>query len=478
MLLTGRVLSDGELEKVHGESLCLLAETGVRFDSAKARALLAREGAQVDEASRIVKIPAELVEKALDTAPRDFVLGAIKPENDFALPAGEVGYTLDGTGAYAQDFVTGERRYARLQDITDAARVFNRMECGTIFWPPIGASDAPVAARALAEFFQALAASEKHVQHELHRPQEVPYFIRALTLILGSEAAVRERKIASVCYCPVAPLVHEEEMSEACMELGAYDVPVLVYPMPAAGSTGPASLYSNLILANAEGLSGLVLFQAANPGCPVIFGDASGAIDFASGMFMEGAPEMVLLTTAKAEMAKYYGLPAICAGCLTDAKTAGPQAVLEKLLTTLPLVLAGADVVQGIGLVETSQLLILEQIVVDNEIAALCSRLRQGIDCGEEKNLTADIGQIGPGGHFLKAKSTRQALRTGEFLRPRLVDRHPHDEWVRLGKPEMYQQARHLVEDILAQPDAGVVSTQVWEALQEILHEAQAAQSE
>jgi len=478
MQYQGRVLSEDERQQIHQESLKILAETGVRFDSAKVRGMLKENGADVDEATRIVRIPEAMVTKALASAPKSFVLGGYKPENDFQLPAQETGYTLDGTGTYTQDFVTGERRYARLQDITDSARVFNRMDKGTIFWPPIGASDAPVLARPLAEFFQALNASEKHIQHELHRPSEVPYLIEALTMILGSEAAVRERKIVSVCYCPVAPLVHEEEMSEACIELGRYEVPVLIYPMPAAGSTGPASLFSNLSLANAEGLSGVVLYQMANPGCPLIFGDASGAIDFSSGMFMEGAPEMVLLTTAKAEMAQYYGLPSICAGCLTDAKEPGPQAVLEKLLTTMPLVFSGADVVQGIGLVETSQLLVLEQIVIDNEIAGLCNRLRQGIDCRAEKNLSADIDQVGPGGHFLKAKSTRKAMRTNEFFRPGLVDRRPHDEWVRLGRPDMYATARQEVEKIMAEPFAGILPAEIVVKMGALLKQAQAIESQ
>ena len=39
--------------------------------------------------------------------------------------------------------------------------------------------------------------SSKHIQNELHRVEEVPYLIEALTAILGSEDAVKERKIFS-----------------------------------------------------------------------------------------------------------------------------------------------------------------------------------------------------------------------------------------------------------------------------------------
>jgi len=40
-------------------------------------------------------------------------------------------------------------------------------------------------------------------------------------------------------------------------------------------------------------------------------------------------------------MARFYGLPNTQAGCLTDAQEPGPQALMEKMITTLPLVLSG-----------------------------------------------------------------------------------------------------------------------------------------
>jgi hypothetical protein len=79
-------------------------------------------------------------------------------------------------------------------------------------------------------------------------------------------------------------------------------------------------------------------------------------------------------------MARFYGLPNSQQGCLTDAKEPGAQAVMEKMITTLPLVLGGADLIEGTGALDMSAMLSLEQIVVDDEIAGLCKRLRDGVD--------------------------------------------------------------------------------------------------
>ena len=314
------------------------------------------------------------------------------------------------------------------------------------------ANDLPGQSALVGRFITSLKYTAKHLQDEIFHPREVPYFIEAAAAVLGSEEEIRRRKIFSVVYCPVAPLVHDKDMSDAYLDLAPHEVPILIFPMPAAGSTGPASLFSNIALANAESLSALVLFQLNCPGTPLIVGNASGSFDFSSGAFLEGSPEMVLQTAALGEMARFYGLPNTQAGCLSDAKTPGPQAVLDKLLTTLPLVLTGVDVVQGIGALECSQVLMLEQIVVDHEIARLCQRLWEGVDFSEEKNFYRDIVEAGPGGNFLMADNTVRACRGEEFLRSALLDRNTFEGWVELGRPDLYTRAKERVRQILAAP--------------------------
>ncbi len=466
------ILSEDEKQKIHEESIRILEEVGVRFVSTQALELLADHGAEVDPQSNIARIPVTMVEKALETAPKSFVLGARNPAYDLTLPSSWPSYNLDGGVTYALDFYSGRRRYGRTVDLEMGLRVFEEMEMGTVVWPPVVVHDFPANSALVRRFITSLKYTSKHLQDEIFRPEEVPYFIEACIAIAGSEELLRRRKLFSVVYCPVAPLVHDREMSEAYLSLCNFEVPILIFPMPAAGSTGPASLYSNIALANAEALSSLVLFQTAHPGTPLIYGNASGSFDFSTGGFLEGSPEMVLQTAALGEMARFYQLPNTQAGCLTDAKHHGPQAVLEKLLTTMPLVLSGVDVVQGIGALECSQVLSLEQIVVDHEIARLCHRLRQGVDVTEQKNYFRDIEEAGPGGNFLMADSTVKACRSDEFLTSELLDRHTYESWLQLGKPGLYERARERVEKILYSPQKSPLPVTTIQALDEIMERA------
>jgi trimethylamine--corrinoid protein Co-methyltransferase len=465
-------LSESEKQRIHEDTLRILSEVGVKFLSPKALKLLESSGAAVDRESMVARISPAMVEQALRTAPKSFTLGARNPSFDFKMPSAYTGYTLDGAATFAVDFESGQRRPAVTKDLVASLRIFEELPLGTVVWPNVVLDDITLGSADIRTTFLSLMNSSKHIQHELHRREEIPYLIEGLAAILGSEDEIKKRKIFSVCYCTIPPLTHDAEMCEACLELVKYHVPILPYPMPACGSTGPASLYSDAAVANAEGLSALVLFQAAEPGTPIIYGNAAGIMNFSSGSFLEGAPESTLINGALAAMAKFYGLPGIHAGCLSDSKSPGAQAIMEKMTSAMPLVLSGVDVINGIGELETSQLLVLEQIVVDHEIARLCKRMKDGVDVCDAKNYFEDIARVRPGGHFLMEESTLEACRSDEFMAPALFDRNTRDQWLELGQPEVYPKARKKVEEILAAPRKNPLPDKTIGRLEEILRRA------
>jgi trimethylamine--corrinoid protein Co-methyltransferase len=445
-------LSEDERQKIHDESVRILEQIGTQFMSERALKILKDHGARIDAEAKIARMPAEMVEQALKTTPKTVFMGGRTPEYDVTLPLPSTGYILDLGGVFTRDFHTGERRPASVQDNEEAMRVFEEMDHGSLVWPHSKSEGTALDSDGIRMINSSFMYTSLHVQDECGDPREVPYIIEAMAAILGSEEEVRKRRLFSVCYCTVAPLVHEGGMCDAYLDLIEFEAPILIYPMPCPGITGPCSLYSTIAMGNAEALSALVLFQMARPGTPLIFGDASGGPNFASGGFLGGSPEMALQTGARGEMARFYGLPNSQQGCLTDAKEPGDQAVLEKMITTLPLVLSGADLIEGTGALDMSAILSLEQIVIDDEIAGLCKRVRDGVDVSEAKNYFEDIEAVGPGGSFLTRKSTLQTCRSDEFYVPKLCDRSTYERWSDLGKPDVCSKARDRVEEILAAP--------------------------
>ena len=469
MKFNAQVLSKEEQVRVNEESLRILSEVGVKFLGKKAIPILKKNGAKVDEDSKIAHIPPEMVAEAFRWAPRSFVLGARNPAFDYPLPSPVTRYCIDGTAAFVNDHVTGERRYGTLKDIEHGLRIFQQMDMGIMAWAPNAASDAPAHSRALHEFFAMMRFSSKHGEHEVHFSNQVPYLVAGLKAVLGGEAQVKSRRNYSLIYCPVAPLMHDGEMLDAYLDLGEMDMPVMIMPMPVTGTTGPASLFGNICQANAEALSAIVIYQMANPGRPLIYSNATGTMDFRNGAYLGGSPEMGVMAAALVQMGRFYNLPVSSAGCTADAKQPGPEAVLEKMMTTLPPVCAGADIIVGFGEIESDQVLFLEQIVVDNELAHFCERIFSGVDSSPDRDLYDDIAQVGPGGNFLKSRHTRQIARSDEFFYPNLIDRHTYETWLDLGKPTMYTKAREKVDEILASPLVDPLPESISRELDEIL---------
>lgn len=472
MRMQGRVLSEEEILRVHKDSVRILEEIGVRFPENRALSLLESNGAKVDWDRQIAYISGEMVIDALSACPKQFVMGSRNPEFDLALPSAVSVFNMDGCGVNTLDFTTGARRPSVLRDVEDAARIFEELDLCNIFWVPVSPGDIPYGARSIAATAASFMNTSKHVMDEVKKKEEIPYIIEMCKTIAGDEEQVKSRKPYSVTYCTIAPLCHDQAMLEATMELCRIMAPILVYPMPACGTTGPASLYSNIAMANAEALSSIVLFQLVSPGVPILYGAALGVVNVRSGLFLEGAVETALQMTAMGEMGKFYRLPVMNAGCLTDAKAPGMQAAMEKVLSTLPLVLGEIDVIQGIGLLESSMTLSLEQMIIDSEIAYLCRRMKEGVTVSDELDFFEDIKTVGQGGHFLKQKNTRATFRTGEFYQAELSDRNSYDSWVELGKPDMIDHARNKVESILDREKKHPLPEQTEKQLREIVEEA------
>jgi trimethylamine:corrinoid methyltransferase-like protein len=109
----------------------------------------------------------------------------------------------------------------------------------------------------------------------------------------------------------------------------------------------------------------------------------------------------------------------------------------------------GADLMTGLGMLESSNLPSLPQIVIDDEITQMILRLLGGVEITPQTIMAEDIERLGFTGTYLKEKETRRRLRAGEQLLPLIADRSSYDHWQAVGKDEE-AVACERVEGILA----------------------------
>lgn len=436
MKLKTQALSQEERELVHQRTLEILEIAGVRIKSERALQALADHGAEVDFKTQIVKISEPLVKKCLDTAPKSYVLGARNPEFDFPMPATKVGHILDGITTNIVDLETGEPRPSTKEDVFNTGRVFQKMDMGAVAWSGCSALDMPPETHCLHEFAAIIQGTSKHIQFELRHKGESKYAIEILKAVAGSEEEIKARKLASVLYCPISPLTHDDSMLDAYLELAEYDVPVNIYPCPIVGMTSPASVFSTVCQINAEVLSGLVIFQLVKPGLPLMYGSCSGTADPRTGDYVD-KEESVLISMASREMARFYGLPSVLSGggsCETV-----PQYMIEP------------ELIDGIGTMDDGMTTDLAGLVMQNEFSCRNIRIAKGIRVDEETDFTAEIIKQGPGGGFLGSKITRKMFRNNDeiYVSKYFADSYRHTA---TEHADMRERATEIVKEILLGP--------------------------
>jgi len=445
-----RVLSDDECSRIHEETLKILFDTGVRVDTAKGRQYLKQAGAEVDEGTHIVRILRNLVEECLKLAPKEFILGGRRPDKSISMNRGQCGVVMDGGAIYTYDAEAGVRRPSTMDDWYLATRIGDYLDDIDAYWSVIegcwGHSPGDIVAywKAIFQNFS------KHVQDATLTPEESRWMLEVLQVVFGSREEFKKTLPVSFVLCPASPLVIEAEYTDAYLETLGWGIPVAVMTMPLFGISSPASLISELILANCETLAMLCLLQSAAPGTPFIYSAAPVIADMHSGRFGSGEVEHSLLGAAITEIARMYQLPVEASVGGSDQHIPCIQAGYERAINyTLPI-MSHPDLIVAPGLLGGSTIFSPEQLIIDLEVIQRCKRLSQGIGSHTEKWLGEVIASVGQGGNYLTHPSTRKAVRSGELYFSKLGLHGAYDQWVEKGSPDLLVEIRQYIKEILS----------------------------
>jgi trimethylamine--corrinoid protein Co-methyltransferase len=404
------VLGDSEIRTMKNGTLELLSEVGVYFPSEKALTIFADHGAGVDWETKIVRIPPDLVQKAMATAPRSFVLGGREERFDLTLD-GSVSYlATDGCGPHVVDLETREKRASRKSDVAMMARVSDALPVVSFFWPLVSAQDHGKVAP-LHECHAGLTNTLKHVRGgtTVH-PKLAPAVVEMATVVAGSEAERRRRPPVCANICTIAPLAQDTHGIEAALIYAEAGIPTSFMAMPTMGSTAPADVLGALLVGDAEVVSAMVLMQLAHPGAPVFHSVINSLMNPRTGGYIGDVPLPSSLIAV--QLAHAWNVPSLGGGSFSsDAADIGWQSAFEAGFGSVQIPLAGGEICGYLGLMNSSMILYPEQIILDAEIA---KNVYETFKTFEFKDLGAAmevIKAVGPRGHYLREKHTRQHIR-------------------------------------------------------------------
>lgn len=442
------LLSPDEVWKIHDATVDLLAKVGVTFHSRRALDILAENGCEVDAETTVAKIPAEVVGRALKTRCESFTVGGRLPEFDLAFDGEHVYLSGDGCGVFRRE-LDGTVRPSRKQDLADAARVIDALPNLSATSAIVSAQDCPAQSRVLHEFDACLRNSPKHtIVVSIKEDWEARSLIRMAEAIAGGSDELRAKPLFSAIICTVSPLHQERFGMDLALTLAEAGIPILFYPMPILGATAPATIAGAAVVNNAEFLSGYVLVQLAHPGARVIHGGGPTAMYMDSGAYASNSPEALLLRAIQGHMADFYLVPAWYGAGATTAKEPGVQSAYENTLAMLTAYLAGADCTFGSGLLDGSRTLSLEQIVTDDEVFSVVTRILRGVEVSDETIARDLIVKMGFSGNYLFDPHTRKHVR--ELWRASLSETGTRDAWAAGGAKSTVDKAKERVREILA----------------------------
>jgi trimethylamine--corrinoid protein Co-methyltransferase len=392
---------------IHEHCLDILERVGIEYKTPKALAVLEKLDCPVDYDRNWASIPREVVGWALEQAVREVRLGARNVDRDVVLDGKRSHHTLDSQGTRAIDFETGEVHDSALADLKHSLRFADALDKVEIVNVNISASDVPAHIRTVTHFATAFTHTSKHVRTGVLNAAQVPFIIELSRAATGDGDF---RPIFSVVDCTISPLMHDGQMTEACIELAKHDVPILMYPMPLAGGTSPVTLAGTMLMHNVEFLSGLVLFQGVKPGAPIIYGTGSSQLDMKTGRY-GGSANGFSFGPALTQMARLYDLPVNLGGLSTKSESLDAQYGFEAASSCMLAYLSGADEIYSIGLLGNAQILSLEKMVMDNHLIHQIEGMIEPIPL-DEVHLQADlVERVGVGGEFLTQRETLKYTR-------------------------------------------------------------------
>jgi len=452
-------LDEEQLDSLRAATLQILENTGVQFPSEKALEIFAENGAQVDRDSQIVKIPRDLVLKAMSTVPRYFTLGARNPDFDLRLQDGVSYFTNDGCGHNVVDFNTGERRASRKTDVGMMARINDYLSSMAFSWTMVSAQDCGITS-SLHEIDITWKNNTKHYQSVTMMGEEIcRYGVEMATVLRGSLEEVRRRPPISLIVCTIAPLMQEKEAIEGALVLVEAGIPVAIMSMPTMGTTAPATYAGTLAVGDAEIISAAVLLQLASPGAPVFHSLLHAWADPRTATYV-GYPLDSRIRYAAVEMAHHWGMPALGGAFGTESAELDDWRSAAEVATDPLLVgLAGAEIVTGIGLRDTYTLLYPEAIILDDDLYHRARYSLLNMEISPETLAIDVIEAVKPGGHFLSQKHTRKHMRTA-MVRSVI---HQLDSMGKYRNPVEYARERvaWILENHHPEPPSADVQTEL-----------------
>jgi len=463
---TLKVLSDDEVKRIHGHSLEILENTGIKVQLKKLRDLLADHGCSVDEKSKIVKFPLDMAESFIKKAPSEFTVCGADPDVQWLISTETRVWAGLGTAFRMLDPRTGKITDSTQEDVRKHLVLFDHLDHISCNQMDIWAQDIPMHTIHVEALRTWAFNCRKSIGMGAYGVMASSDMVEMVGIMMGGMDQLKEKHPFCAIVSIQSPLSTSQIQLEGLVVFAENNIPALVSPEAMAGTTAPVTLAGLLVQHNAEILSHIIMAQVVNPGTPVMYGSVSTIADMRRGTAALGSSETGLLSAASAQLAHYYHIPCRAVAGATESKLLDIQSGFERAQPMTLAAMGGVNYITCVGTLDSTSLGAHELSVIDNEIIARVERALRGIEVNDVSLALDEIKKVGPDGNYLVEPHTQKHFRNEHFI-PKITDRDPIDIWEKGGKKTMIDHAGKVMDKILANHEPKELDPELSRALNE-----------
>ncbi len=447
---TLNILAPRQTDFVITEAKRILAEIGVEIGSATLKKRLLQHGLAVDSSTDRLLFPADIVDKALASAPDQFTLFNRDGEPHATLGGDSVHFVPGSSALRVLDHRTGSVRPATTADFVEYVRVADTLEHIAYLATAFSTNDIEPQISDAWRLYLCLINSLQPIVSGAFTAHGIPRMAEMMALFRQDKADLAKRPLSIFTITPSGSFRYGEDSCQNLLDCIDWGIPIEIVPVTNMGLTAPVTLVGATIFHTADVLAGIVMAQLLCPGHPVLFGGAPATFHMREATSPMAAIEAMHLTTAYIAVAKHLNLPTQAYLALSDSKLLDAQAGAESIGGAMLAVLSGVNSVSGPGMLDYVMIFSLAKLVFDNEICGQALHFVRDTTLAEAASSVDLARELLAEGHLLTSEHTRRHWPDQLYLPGPIFDRTDRDRWQTSGSLSLWQRAVVEVEERLA----------------------------
>ena len=434
------LLNQREIQEIHACTLEVLEKVGISIGLPEIKELLLKNGG-IDGGGDRVLFPEKMVMEALSKCPSGF---SVYGSDGREYPIGQGRRPLISTCLVDPEMNSPEgNRPPQIGDCARNARIIDGEELIDIpYKMDLTYSDVEEANCEVRSNLAYMTNTTKPMISAPQKKRDAEIVLEMAQIMACGDLA--ERPNIMMMISPSSPLALHEDCLEMLQSAAARKIPVISLPCPMNGLTSPVSVIGTVLTINAENLALITVLQLLSPGNKVLYHTVAQPADRKTLEARMTGPEKMLETIAASEMGRYYGLPVGIPISSTETSAFDIQNGAESMSQIYPGVLAGANVLTGVGSNTCACGTSAEQILLDCQMVRLAMRSQRGLTTEGLRKSFEQLRRIGPGGAFIEDDEVLDDLMDEDIFVPELF------YWPNHAGPETALARARKKADVLA----------------------------